>query len=280
MDSEQHSKVVLLGTGTPTADPERAGSALAIVVGPAAYLVDFGPGVVRRAAAACEAGTEALDLPNLTRAFLTHLHSDHTAGYPDLVLTPWVMGRDEPLVVYGPPGLAEMTHHVLAAYREDIRERLEGLEPSRSPGWEVQAHEIEPGVVYRDDHVRVEAFAVRHGTWPALGYRFTTPDRTIVVSGDTAPVPALLDAYRDCDVLVHEVYSAAGVEGRPPEWQRYHKSVHTSATELAAIATQVRPGLLVLVHQLFFGASEDELLAEVRAGYDGEVVSGRDLDVY
>ena len=274
------SQVVLLGTGTPNADPQRAGPAVAVVVHDTPYLVDFGPGVVRRAAAAHARGIDGLAVSRLNRAFLTHLHSDHTAGYPDLILTPWVLGRTAPLQVYGPAGTREMTAHLLAAYREDIRERLEGLEPANPTGYQVQVREIAPGLVYQDERVKVEAFTVQHGTWPAYGYKFYTPDRTIVISGDTAPTPACVAAYRDCDVLVHEVYSSLGFETRAPAWQRYHASVHTSARELAEMATQAQPGLLILYHQLFHGVSEETLLGEVRERYAGQVVSGQDLDVY
>jgi len=180
---QQPSKIVLLGTGTPNAEPERSGPSVAIVVNGAPYIVDFGPGVVRRAAAAYAAGVKALDMPQLTRAFLTHLHSDHTAGYADLILTPWVLERDEPLQVYGPAGNRAMTEHILAAYREDIRERLDGLEPVNDTGYRVDIHEVEPGIIYRDASVWIEAFPVRHGSWPAFGFKFHTPDRTIVISG-------------------------------------------------------------------------------------------------
>lgn len=276
----QRTKVVLLGTGTPNADPLRHGSAVAIVVADQAYLVDFGPGIVRRAAAAAQKGIKALEAPRLTRAFLTHHHSDHTAGYPDLIFTPWVLGRNEPLVVYGPPGTQAMTDHLLSAYAEDIRERREGLEPSNDQGHQVVVHEFTAGPIYADANVQVEAFPVDHGSWPAFGFRFTTPDRTIVISGDTRPFPGLADHYRGADVLIHEVYSVRGFASRPAEWQRYHSHVHTSAHELAALANAARPGLLVLVHQLFWGVTEADLVAEVRAHYDGPVVSGQDLDVF
>jgi len=95
-----HTQVVVLGTGTPVADPERSGPAVAVVVNDAAYLVDCGPGVVRRAAAAEKAGIEALNVKKLKIVFITHLHSDHTLGYPDLIFSPWVLGRTEPLVAY------------------------------------------------------------------------------------------------------------------------------------------------------------------------------------
>ena len=275
------TRVVLLGTGTPNADPDRSGPALAVVVGERAYLVDCGPGVVRRAAAAQRAGVDALAVENLTCVFITHLHSDHTLGYPDLIFTPWVLDRSVPLEAYGPPGLANMTEHILEAYKEDIRIRIDGIEPANTEGYLVNVHEIQPGLVYQDDLVRVTAFPVRHGSWAhAYGYRFETADRTVVVSGDTAPCDSLIKHARGCDVLVHEVYSQVQFADRSPEWQRYHRSFHTSTVELADIARQVRPKLLVMTHVLAWGSTPDELVAEVKAGYDGEVRCGSDLDVY
>ncbi|MCZ6699345.1 MAG: MBL fold metallo-hydrolase [Planctomycetota bacterium] len=275
------TQVILLGTGTPNADPDRSGPAVAVVVNETPYLVDCGPGIVRRAAAAKRKGVTGLDAPNLERVFITHLHSDHTLGLPDLIFTPWVLGRDTPLEIYGPPGTSEMAEHLVAAYRQDIRIRIDGLEPANPNGYQVNVHEIEPGIVYRDDNVIVKAFPVRHGSWKhAFGYRFETADRTIVISGDTAPCQSLIDHAEGCDILIHEVYSAKAFKERPPEWQRYHAAFHTSTKELAEIATQVRPGLLVLTHQLFWGKTEADLLAEVRESYDGPVVSGRDLDKY
>ncbi len=275
------TQVILLGTGTPNADPDRSGPAVAVVVNETPYLVDCGPGIVRRAAAAKRKGVTGLDAPNLERVFITHLHSDHTLGLPDLIFTPWVLGRDTPLEIYGPPGTSEMAEHLVAAYRQDIRIRIDGLEPANPNGYQVNVHEIEPGIVYRDDNVIVKAFPVRHGSWKhAFGYRFETADRTIVISGDTAPCQSLIDHAEGCDILIHEVYSAKAFKERPPEWQRYHAAFHTSTKELAEIATRVRPGLLVLTHQLFWGTTEGDLLAEIRESYDGPVVSGRDLDKY
>ncbi len=118
------TQLVLLGTGTPNADPERFGPAVAIVVDDVPYLVDFGPGVVRRAAAAFARGIKGLDPKLLRTAFVTHLHSDHTAGYPDLIFTPAVLARDAPLQVYGPPGIRTMTDHVMKAWAEDVDVRL------------------------------------------------------------------------------------------------------------------------------------------------------------
>src|SRR3990170_709406 len=103
------TRIVLLGTGTPNATPDRWGPATAIVVGDTPYLVDAGVGVVRRAAAARAKGVEALRASNLRRLFVTHLHSDHTLGYPDVIFSGWTLERDVPLEAYGPPGLEAMT---------------------------------------------------------------------------------------------------------------------------------------------------------------------------
>jgi ribonuclease BN (tRNA processing enzyme) len=275
------TKLVLLGTGTPNADPDRSGPAVAILVNDTPYIVDCGPGIVRRAAAAARNGARALGPRNLKTVFITHLHSDHTAGLADLILTPWTLERKEPLEVYGPRGIKAMTRRLLEAYREDIDMRLNGGEPSNRTGYRVNTHEIEPGVIYRDANVTVKAFAVQHGSWKhAFGYRFETGSRTIVVSGDCRPSASVIDNCNGCDILVHEVYSMAGFAKRLPEWQKYHSSFHTSSRELAEIATKAKPGLLVLYHQLFWGTSEADLLSEVSQGYKGRVVSGRDLEVY
>jgi ribonuclease Z len=269
------TQIVLLGTGTPNAEPERSGTATAIVVNGTAYLVNFGPGVIRRAAAA------GLDVTKLSRAFVTHLHSDHTAGYPDLILTPWVLGRNEPLEVYGPRGIRAMTEHILAAYQQDIAIRTHGLEPANPIGYKVNVHEIQPGIIYKDANVRVKAFRVTHGSWPdAFGYRLETPDRTIVISGDTTPNPILVENARGCEVLIHEVYAQAGFAQRPPEWQRYHSQFHTSSVELAKMAAQAKPGLLILTHVFLWSSTEDQLLHEINGAYAGKVVVGSDLKVY
>ena len=278
------TKVVLLGTGTPNPDPEHSGCSVAIVVNETSYIVDFGPGLVRQAAALSPryGGTmKALDVKNMKKAFLTHLHSDHTVGYPDLILTPWVEGRNEPLEVYGPEGIKEMTEYIIKAYQDDIKYRLYGLQPANNQGWRVKAHEITEGIIYEDTNVKVEAFFVKHGTWPnAYGFRFTTHDKVIVISGDTSPCKNLLKYGKGADILIHEVYSKSGFDKKDPFWKKYHSTNHTSTYELAEIANKVKPGLLVLYHILFWGATEQELLEEISETYKGKVIVGSDLDVY
>lgn len=275
------ARVVMLGSGTPNADPDHSGPAVAVVVRGSVYLVDAGPGIVRRAKAARLAGSDSAAMAKLGIVFLTHLHSDHTAGLPDLLLTPWVLGRTAPLRVYGPPGTRAMMNHLAEAYAEDREIRLHGGEPSNKTGYRALPRDIEPGLVYRDSNVKVTAFAVDHGQWKhAYGYRFETADRTIVISGDTRPTPEIVRQCAGCDVLVHEVYSAERFARRTPDWQRYHSRYHTSTTELADLATDARPKLLVLYHQLYWGDDDAALLRQVRSRYAGEVVSAKDLGVY
>jgi ribonuclease BN (tRNA processing enzyme) len=283
------TKVVMLGTGTPRPEPNRSGPATAIVVNDTPYLIDFGPGVIRRATAAFENGVTALGFGgvNIKTAFLTHLHSDHTVGYPDLILTSWVMGRKDPLAVYGPTGIKAMTEHVLKAWQVDIGVRTNGINRHSSTGCQVNAHEITPGVVYKDDNVVVTAFPARHEDMvDSFSFRFDTADRTIVISGDTTPTPALLEYSRNCDILVHEAYSMEGFRKVSPQWQEYRRRAHTSSVQLAEIANTVKPGLLVIYHRSNAGGgstnsdSEDGLIDEIRQTYKGRVLAGHDLDVF
>jgi ribonuclease BN (tRNA processing enzyme) len=286
---EKATRVVMLGTGTPRPDPNRSGPATAIVVDDTPYLIDFGTGVIRRATAAYEKGVTALGFAgvNIRTAFLTHLHSDHTIGYPDLIFTPWVMGRQEPLEVYGPKGITAMTEHILKAWQVDIDGRVNGINRHNATGYKVNAREIAPGIIYRDRNVTVTAFTVRHDEMvDSFGYRFETPDRTIVISGDTAPTQAIIDHSHGCDVLIHEAYAMATYDKVSARSQEFRRSHHTSSVELAEIAKAVNPALLVIYHRSNAGGAplssdrEDVLLDEIRRDYSGPVVAARDLDVY
>lgn len=283
----------MLGTGTPLPDPERAGPSIAVVVENHAYLFDAGTGVVRRAAAA----TKQKGVPGLERtlrvAFLTHLHSDHTLGLPDLILTPWTMGRTEPLELWGPKGTRAMVDGILAAYHEDITIRTTSLEGSNPTGHRVNVHEIEPGDVYKDDNITVKPFLVKHGEWKqALGYRIEAPGRVIVYSGDTSPTESIVENCHGCDYLISEAYTLASFDLVSPRWQRYRRGYHTSTRELGDIATRAKPRLLILTHRGNAGCdqshaagclesgSEEQMLKEMKQYYSGNVVAAHDLDVY
>ena len=289
------TKLVLLGTGTPNACPDASGPSSAVVVGDRAYLVDFGPGVVRQAAKAYRNGIDALRPDRLVTAFCTHLHTDHTVGYPDLIFTPWVLERKEPLRVFGPKGIRDMTEHLLKAYKVDIDFRINGFEKANEVGYRVETQEINSGVIYRDDRVTVEAFPVSHGTLESYGFKFTTPDRVIVISGDTAPLEIVAEKAKGCDILLHEVEYTAGLAAREPKWQKYHREVHTLSVDLAEIAKKAGPKLLVTYHRIYHMEIQDNtvdvgakmarrneaILEEIRnAGYEGPVVNGMDLDVF
>jgi ribonuclease BN (tRNA processing enzyme)/pimeloyl-ACP methyl ester carboxylesterase len=298
------TKVVLLGTGTPVPDPDRSGPATAIVVDDRAYLVDFGPGIVRRAESAALIGKiPAVQPGNLKVAFVTHLHSDHTAGYSDLIFTGWTSGRKVPLEVYGPPGLRSMTEHILQAYRVDIETRTNPDGPmhdaDRGPdGWKVNAHEIKAGVIYKDDKITVTAFATKHAM-ESYGYRFDTPDRRIVISGDTNPVEETIEACNGCDVLIHEAQPLELLAKLPKSVQSFVAKYHTTTEQVAELAKKAKPRLLVIYHTISFppgiapprllpaNGSPDALYAfpemlqkEIGSRYSGEFVIGKDLDIF
>ncbi len=296
------TRVVLLGTGTPVPDPDRSGPATAIVVDDSAYLVDFGPGVVRRAkAAVLHRHISALEPANLKVAFATHLHSDHTAGYSDLILTGWTAGRRTPLEVYGPAGLQSMTEYILRAYRIDIETRTkpEGDQRGNLDGWKVNAHEIKSGVIYKDLRVTVTAFPTKH-SMESYGYRFDTPDRSVVISGDTNPTEETIKACNGCDVLIHEARTVEMFNRLPVGSHSFGAKNHTTSEQLAALATKAKPGLLIVYHAWIswrpsaapsgnppfalttgeLHSSPDVLQKEIGARYAGHFVIGRDLDVY
>jgi ribonuclease BN (tRNA processing enzyme) len=261
------------------------GPSVAIVVNGTAYLVDAGVGVVRRAAAADAAGIKALTASKLRFVFITHLHSDHTLGLPDLIMTPWIMGRTQPLELYGPPGISAMARHIREAFKEDYNVRIKGLEGEPESGSQINVYDVKPGRIYGDSNVTITAFAVKHGSWKnAYGYRIQTPDRIIVVGGDSSPSESMVENCNGCDVLIHEVYSQLGYSNSTEKWQRYVTSFHTSTKELADLANRAKPKTLILYHQMYFGGPTDTeagMLKEIKAaGYKGRVVSAHDLDVY
>ena len=272
------TKIVLLGTGAPAPDPDHSGPATAIVVNDTAYLVDLGPGVVRRANAAFARGIAGLEPTRLRVAFITHLHSDHTLGYPDLIFTPWTIGRRTPLEVYGPKGLKTMTEHLQEAYRVDIETRTnaDGNQRDFLEGHNVNVHEISAGLVYRGANVTVTAFPTKHAM-ESYGYRFVTPDRTIVLSGDTSPFQATIDACNGCDVLIHEAQTSAWRATRPPSFQRFAAKYHTTTAQLADLARQAKPRLLIIYH---YPISTEDLFPDMSTRYEGEFVVGRDLDIF
>jgi len=295
------TKVVLLGTGTPVPDPDRSGPATAIVVDDAAYIVDMGPGLVRRAkGAVLNRHINALEPANLKVIFVTHLHSDHTAGYSDLILTGWTAGRRTPLEVYGPTGLQTMTEHILQAYRIDIETRTnsEGDQRRNPEGWKVNAHEIKSGVIYKDAKVTVRAFTTKHAM-ESYGYRFDTPDRSVVIAGDTSPTEETIKACDGCDVLIHEARAEEMYAKLPEDRRSFGAKNHTTSEQLAELASKAKPRLLIVYHAWIswwpdvaasdkpivlttgeLHSTPEVLQKEIGSRYSGTFVIGNDLDVY
>jgi ribonuclease BN (tRNA processing enzyme) len=277
------TQLVVLGSGTPNPDPERTGSAYAVIVHNTPYLIDFGPGIIRRAASLSPewGGTmKGMNVAKLEYAFLTHIHSDHSAGLSDLLLTPWVMGREKKLKLFGPLGLEDMAYSLLDAYKEDINYRINGTQPGNKTGYQFEFTALKEGIVYKDENLIVEAFKVNHGAFDdAYGFRFTSADKVIVFSGDTAPSESLESYAKGADILVHEVYSQAGFIKKTKDWQIYHKGHHTSTYEVGEIASRTMPKLLVLSHILFWGSTPEDILKETQTTYKGEIKIAEDLMV-
>lgn len=279
-------KVVILGTGTPLMKPERSGPGVAIISGGKSYIVDSGAGIVRRAMEASKTIPE-LQMGKLNTVFLTHLHSDHTTGLANMILAPWVVkkGRSIPLKLYGPPGTKHMADNILQAYAKDIDMRINGSQPANTEGYKVTSTEFSNGgTIFEDDNIIVEAIKVPHGSWEhAYSYKFIEKGtgKTALVSGDTAYSEDIIKAAKGIDILVHEAISDNALSKLSEEWQIYHRSFHTLTSEIAEIGNKSKPRILVLYHQLYWNEEDNKFAEEVRAaGYDGNVVSANDLDIF
>jgi ribonuclease Z len=265
-------EVILLGTGYPRPSNDRAGPATAVIVGEKLFVVDAGRGVVMRLAA-----TE-IPLKSLRAVFLTHLHSDHTSGLPDLFNTSWIFGRHKPLELYGPPGTKGLADAMLQFFREDIHIRRDLTEMQPAAGATVNTHVIKEGVVYQDEALRVTAFAVDHRpVQNAFGYRFDSGGKSIVISGDTRASENLIRHAKGVDILIHEAYLPEHFDKHDSkEVAARLKAYHTSAEEVGQVAARAGVKLLVLTH-LVPGDSDAVFLKRASKHFKGRIVIGRDL---
>lgn len=264
-------EAILLGTGFPRPDPERAGPATAIVYGEKLFLVDAGRGVTMRLAAT------GIPLRSLRVVFLTHLHSDHTGGLPDIFATSWIFGRHSPLQLYGPPGIAELGEAMVRYFAADVAMRRQ-TEGHPAKGMTVSPRVLREGIVYEAEGLRVTAFAVDHRpVEPAFGFRFDAAGKSIVISGDTAPSDNLVRHARGADALIHEVYLPEHFDRVvTPEVAARLKRYHTSAEEAGEIARRAEVKLLVLTH-VIPSNGEAEIVRRAGKQYRGPIVVGRDL---
>ena len=264
--------VVLIGTGFPRPNPDHAAACTVIDLGDEWFVVDAGRGATMRIAAT------TLDYAKMRAVFLTHFHSDHTAGLPDLFIASWMFGRKaRPLELYGPRGTRRLSDAMLAFFADDIHYRRDLLEAQPAGGATIHTHESGEGVIFDDGKVKVTAFVEDHRpVVPALGYRFESGGKIIVVSGDTRPNDNLLKFARGADILVMEAYLPEFFDKvDTPEVAARLKHYHTSAEEAGEIATKAGVKTLVLTHLV--GRDDDAFFKRASKTFKGKVIVGRDL---
>ncbi|MGH9498885.1 MAG: MBL fold metallo-hydrolase [Terriglobales bacterium] len=270
----QNFKVTLLGTGAPRPVLSRFGPSILVEAGKTKLLFDCGRGATQR--------LYQLKIPfnEINGLFLTHLHSDHTVGIPDLWLTGWVMGRDTHLLVWGPKGTKAMMKHLQEAYAFDIHIRRDVDTKLPGAGAMVVARDIEQGVVYDSDGVKVTAFLVDHGEIkPAFGYRIDYGGHSVTLSGDTRPSENLVRFAQGTDVLIHEVIDvpAYGNLSKSDTSEQTRKIVghHTTAEQAGTIFTRVKARLAVYSH--IVPPDVPDVIPHTRKTYSGPLEVGEDL---
>jgi ribonuclease Z len=267
-------KVTLLGTGNPRPVMQRFGSSILVEAGDQKLLFDCGRGCTQRLYQA------KVPFSEVTALFVTHLHSDHIVGIPDLWLTGWIMGRGTPLRVWGPRGTEQMMKRLGQAYEFDIHIRRDIDEKIPPEGIVEKATDIEEGVVYENGGVKVTAFNVNHGpVKPALGYRVDYGGHSVVLSGDTRYSENLIKFAQGSDVLIHEVLAANAYQAlhtalTPLQMEKV-MGHHTKTEEAAMVFAKVKPKLAVYSHIVPPNATD--LLADTRKSYSGPVEVGEDL---
>jgi ribonuclease Z len=282
-DNGSDLKVVLLGTaGGPTFSAQRLGIATLVQAGPENLLFDCGRGLTTGMA------RMSINPADVTKVFLTHLHSDHVVALPELYLEPWASeGRSRPLQVWGPRGTRSMMKHLQEAFAFDIHVRRDVDEKFPAEGIKILATDIHEGVVYESGATKVTAFLVDHGpVKPAYGYRVDYRGHSVVLSGDTRPSDNLVKFSQGVDVLIHEVgrWKQDPVLSGPldellpnsRQTRRQAKTIadhHTDGVEAGRIFDRVKPKLAVFSH----ATPSPMTMALVRQNYSGAVEFGEDL---
>ena len=265
-------RVTLLGTGSPELSDTRFGPSILVEAGDQNLVFDVGRGAAQRLERL------GVSLDRINAIFLTHLHSDHVVGLPDLWLSGWILSRRTvPWELVGPVGTAAMASHLAQAFAFDIDVRVR--DGGRDiAGSRLAARDVGPGVVYERNGVKVTAFLVDHGmVAPAFGYRIEYGGRTVVLSGDTRFSPELIAVARGADLLVHEVVLApVDVSPSAPYYRAF--AHHTTPEQAADVFSRARPTLAVYSHiVIFVGSEEAEIMSRTRRGYTGPRLLGRDL---
>ncbi len=292
-DQKSNTYLVTLGTSTPSPNPFRFGPSGAVIIDEIPYIIDAGEGILRAIAKAATAHDKLLvdsfAPTKLTKLFLTHLHSDHVVGLPSIILNPWIFGRSEKLDIFGPIGTKHLIDSIISGYHTDINERIYGPEQANDTGWKVTVHEIESdGLIYKDEHVSVDAFSHEHGSMLNYGYVFTSAQKKIVWAGDGKVNSNFLEASYDADYLVTELCSEENVTKAPwgglsnKEKEKIIWSYHLKPRELADLAIKARIKNLILIHESNYSTpfGINELYTELQRIYKGKLISSRDADVF
>jgi ribonuclease Z len=274
--SAQDIRVTLLGTGTPAPVMNRFGASILVEAGDQKFLFDAGRGAMQRLTQI------KVSWKDVTGVFLTHLHSDHVVGFPDVWLTGWLLGaREAPLLVWGPRGTRKMMLHLAQAYEFDIAIRQVD-EHAAGEGAVIVAEDVVEGFVYERNGVRITPFDVDHApVEPAFGYRIDYRGRSVVLSGDTRFSENLIRQARGADVVIHEVvapetYRRAGIAPAVAATIMAH---HTTAEQAGEVFARVKPKLAVYSHIGRPSATEQDVIPATRKTYDGAVELGEDLMV-
>jgi ribonuclease Z len=298
LSTSDTTKVLMLGTGNPLPYPHRSGTSIAVIVNEVPYIFDAGDGAYHAMGKEMpyfgKSRVKGFTLKNdaANKLFITHLHSDHTFGIPAFLLGGWTLGGTVAKNVYGPPGTKELVDGILQAYRRDIDYRVYSPTQKNDTGWRAQAHEISSeGLVMEDENVKVYAFKACHGLWPfPISYRVETPDRVIAISGDTtADCDGIRQAGKGADVLLIEGITHQGPVKGKDVWPQ-NKTIpvaqqklimHSSTKEIAALANELKPRLLVTYHEQNYTKNPNQMEDEIRKfGWKGEYVSSRDGDIF
>lgn len=270
--------VTILGSGTPVPSRTQVGPAMLVEAGGERFLFDCGRGCTTRLAQ-----VDPTLIARVDKLFLTHLHSDHVVGVPDLWLNGWTQGRASPLRVWGPAGVRPMMAGLRQAYAADIGYRIADGVPATAAGLVDATRTLDDrgGVVYEAGGVRIIAYRVSHGDVPAYGYRVEHGGNSVMLSGDTSVALGLTQGTRGADVVLLEVASPAmaGYLRRTfaPGQADKVLGLHLTARQAAGVLAAARPSLGVYYHNVGGCAADRDLLAATRAAYSGRVVVARDL---
>jgi len=269
-------ELTLLGTGCPQCDPDRLGPANLVRHGGKAFLIDCGSGATQRLVSAGASG-RALDA-----VLLTHLHSDHIVDLYQLIVSSWHQGRDRPQRIFGPPGTRRFVEGTMALWQQELEQRIAHEVRPSAAALEIDVTEIGEGEVLRLDDLVVSAVAVDHlPVRYAFGFVFAADGKRLVFSGDTAACPAIVEAARCADVLVHECFIHGIMKPAPglrtEEGLRNVARYHTASHEVGKIASEAGTRCLVLNHFVPTKFDKAAVLAEVRRDYSGPLVIGEDL---